>query len=94
MTKLIAAALLAAIVMTPGCRVPEQCVPGQTRCAGAQVQICDSGGRYQTFLDCDQVTAQSEQDFMCCPLTEIVDGGEEVPAHTCLPVLECRGDHG
>lgn len=89
--KWVAVVLALVASVLDGCRVPEQCVSGETRCDGAEVHICDTGGRWQTFLDCAQVSAQSEADFMCCPLMEIGDAGSEVPAHTCLPVLECRG---
>lgn len=64
--------LLACFV--PACPGPV-CHHLQTRCANDVIQICDSHGRWQTVIDCDEIEP-NEWDCM-------FDGVD----HTCIEVV-------
>jgi hypothetical protein len=56
------------------------CAQLETRCFAGNPQVCDSRGRWQTVLDCQEVSEASggegDGGWACQPF----DGG-----HTCLP---------
>lgn len=81
--------LLGAFLLGPACGHDEDCAEGATRCQGASAEICDAGGRWAAFLDCDEVTAQSGEAFACC-----VADPAAGPDVTCLPVDVCEASRG
>jgi hypothetical protein len=77
--------LLSALLFGPACGHHDECAEGTTRCRGASAEICDAGGRWTAFLDCDEVSAQSDEAFACC-----VADPAAGPDVTCLPVATCE----
>lgn len=56
------------------------CEPTATRCNENVAEICGSDKRWDTNMDCSEVTGpDDQQSFVCC---ETPDG------HTCLPSCE------
>jgi len=80
------AAFLVVLCM-PACRVPDGCVPRDTRCLDNRSQVCDADRRWHQLLDCAQVSAQSSAVFVCQPVNEV-----GVVGHTCM--LARVGDAG
>jgi hypothetical protein len=61
------------------CGPEKKCLVNETRCSGVEVQVCESDGRWATFMDCDEVSGFSGGQWDCAPL-------EDGSGHTCLPV--------
>jgi hypothetical protein len=71
--------LLLAVLVAPACRIPDGCVPRDTRCLHNRSQVCDADRRWNDLLDCDRVSAQSGAPFTCGPVSEA-----DVVGHTCV----------
>ena len=69
------------------CLPIDGCPLGDTRCTGNVAQICSADSRYQTLVDCDLVSAQSDALFVCAYVEEMTRDGL-VTGHTCVPASE------
>ena len=62
---LIPFATLAALAsLASRCGAPV-CAPGETRCSGSEVQLCDPKGFWQTQMDCDDVQSPDGLPWQC-----------------------------
>lgn len=70
-----------------GCK-GEECSVGETRCSSAGVEFCDGAGHWADLADCQEVSAQQQTLWACCPVDLGMDGKT---LHACLPADECVG---
>ncbi len=70
-------------ILLSHCRPPDGCIANATRCNGRVAEICNSQGRWDSFMDCDEVEAQSGGSWAC-----------EEPGHLCLPAQPQDGGAG
>ena len=66
------------------------CSARETRCSGAQAEVCDGDGQWQLVMDCSTVSSPECAEWACC-VGWADDAG---PLHTCLPAQECAGGDG
>lgn len=69
------------------CRPPDGCARTETRCVGNVAQICDANAYWTVFADCDRVSAQSGERFVCEFVDEETEEGR-ITGHTCTPAGE------
>ena len=83
MKKAILGLLLSSIFIigAKGCNEPV-CDPEDTRCSDLNAQVCNSHGEWETVMNCQEVTPEGEDSFVCCAF----EGN-----HTCLPAILCEG---
>lgn len=73
---------LALLLGLAGCGPMKLCAPGETRCIGSLVEVCNGDGRWDIAEDCAGVSSDESAVFMCCPVPAD-DLGEA--GHACLP---------
>lgn len=87
-------AMVGAVLFLGGCfahcRPPDGCARTETRCVGNIAQICDANGYWTILTDCNLVSRQSLQPFVCAFVDEETEEGR-VTGHTCLPASEHDG---
>ncbi|HMA94947.1 MAG TPA: hypothetical protein VKP30_19785 [Polyangiaceae bacterium] len=76
--------ILLTLLSAAGCRIPDNCVPQSTRCAGNVAEICNANRNWQTQLDCTRVTQHSGTPFVCQAVSEQTEDGP-IEGHTCMP---------
>ena len=84
MSKLL---LLIPVIALCACGPLDKCRVDDTRCSGANAQVCASDQTWQTFMNCNEVTDYSGGQWTCQALE--ADGG-----HTCLPAEGLPEDGG
>lgn len=71
------------------CQSPDGCTPLTTRCKGNTAEICDANRYWVEVTDCDQVSRQSDEPFVCAWAEE--DPELEDPAgYACVPEADLR----
>ena len=73
------------------CRPPDGCTRTETRCVGNIAQICDANAYWTVLADCNLVSAQSAERFVC----DFVDEGTEdgrITGHTCMPAGQAQDE--
>lgn len=90
---IVARASLGVLVLLGGCfahcRPPDGCARTETRCVGNVAQICDANAYWTVLADCDRVSAQSRERFVCEFVDEETEEGR-VTGHTCMPAGEVQ----
>ena len=84
---------LVSVLSLIGCRPPDGCASRSTRCVGNVAEVCDADQYFHELMDCDQVSAQSRERFVCGYVEEGTADGV-VRGHTCLPARSSNGGAG
>jgi len=66
----VKAAVLAFVIASscmrpPGVGPDDSCAPEATRCHENEAQVCDSRGRWGSFLDCNELANAAGERFVC-----------------------------
>ncbi len=85
--------LIPLLLALAGCRTSEPCTPKAARCVGNVAEQCVGYEYVHELMDCDQVSAQSGESFVCGYLDEETPDGR-VQGHTCVLASEARGGAG
>ncbi len=88
--KIVAIAPVALAAALAHCPRAAPCAPLETRCASNVAEICDADGDWHELVDCDLVSEQSEEGFVCAYVDESTDD-DRVTGHTCVPDIADGG---